>query len=58
LCEQPLEQAARGQCSRIRNDLPDGTPLGECWWVAAIREHGPHRALEISRELSVKPSAA
>lgn len=47
-CSQPLERAAKGHCARIWNTLPDGTALPECFWVRAIREHGPHGALALS----------
>lgn len=49
-CDQPLEQAAKGRCGRIWHSLPDGTELPECFWVSAIREHGPHRALEMGKK--------
>lgn len=49
-CEQPLERAAKGICGRMFDYWPDGTPLPECWWVATIRDYGPHEALIMGKK--------
>lgn len=47
-CDQSLERAAKGHCGRIWSTWPDGSPMPDCWWVAAIRDHGPEGALKLS----------
>ncbi len=49
LCDIPLERAAKGHCGRIWHTMDDGTPLPPCFWVPAIREHGPEGALALGR---------
>jgi hypothetical protein len=49
-CGQPLTQAAKGHCGAIYD-------RSVCYWVPAIKEHGPREAIKRARKTVPVPAA-